>query len=101
MLSYFEVICIVFHRVVKRGVLLKDIWDCHFLENSLPWAFRLACSAVNAFVRMNVQLIRELLAIIAGVFIDAVHRTYGDAARVDAVPAQPCDDICHRLPPYW
>src|SRR5712692_3924164 len=48
---------------------------------------------------MDVELIGKLIPIATGILINAVHRANCHAASVDTVPAQPGDDVGHRLPP--
>ena len=78
---------VVNHCVVERSVGFKHVGYGNFLKNSLPGAFGLTRPTVNAFVRMDIELVRVFFGIIAGIFINAVNRTNGYTARVDAVPA--------------
>jgi hypothetical protein len=75
--------------VVQRDIIFEYVRDRWFLEDCLPRAFRLAGATIDTLVGMNVELIREMLAIIANVFVDAIDRTYADASSVDTINTKP------------
>jgi hypothetical protein len=55
------------------------VWNRRLLEDGFNRADRLASSAVDALLRIDVQLIGKAIVRGTDVFIDAVHR-----ARIDA-----------------
>src|SRR5216684_4503266 len=82
--------------MIQRYVVLKDFRYGWFLEDRLPGAFRFAGSAVYAFIRMDVELIGKCVFVFAHVLVDAVHGTYADTSRVEAIPAKASYRPWHR-----
>src|SRR5262249_18507528 len=86
-----ELARLVDHGVVELRVLGEDVRHRDFLEDGLPWALGLAGAAVDALVGMDVELVRERRLVRARVLVDAVDGADGDAAGVEAIPAESSD----------
>jgi hypothetical protein len=54
----------------------------------LPGALRLARAAINALVRVDVELIRKSFFVVTRIFVDAVNRTNTDASCIKTVSAK-------------
>src|ERR1051326_3232457 len=98
---HLEFAHVLHDRVVELGVLLERSGHGFLFVDRLPWALRLAGAAIDAFVGMNVELIRPLFGIGTLIAVDAIDGAYGDAACVYAISAQPGDDVSHpAFPPF-
>src|SRR6185503_12283435 len=96
-LSDFEVAHVLHDLVVERRVVLAGVGNGDLLEDRAPGALRLARAAIDALVRMDVELIRPLDAVAPRVLVDAVDGAHRDAAGVHAVAAETSDDVGHDL----
>src|SRR5207245_6188975 len=86
------------HDLVVEGlVVLEDVGHRDLLEDRLPRALRLARTAVDALVGVDVELIRPLLPVGARVLVDAVYRADGHAPGVETIAAEPRDDVRHAV----
>src|SRR4029079_17211993 len=85
----------VLEELVVRGrVLAPLLGHVVLIEDRLDGADRLTGTAVDAFVRVDVQHPVAL--------VDAVHRTFLDAGPVEQVHARLGDDVGHRSSsPQW
>jgi len=93
-----ELGCVLHDLVVQGDIVGEDIRHRFFLEDRLPWASGLARSAVNTFIGVNVELVRERTGVGARISVDAVYGTDGYAIRVDTIPAKASDDPSHSVP---
>jgi hypothetical protein len=78
------------HFAVDLDVLLEIGGHILFGEDRRNRTFRLARTAIDAFVRMDVELVRS--------FIDAIDRAYVDAGSVLGVLAGFGYDVGHFVP---
>src|SRR5208282_1217874 len=85
--------------VIERNIVLEDRGNRRFLEDRLPGTFRLARTAIDAFVGIYVELIGKLGFVVADILVDAIDRADTDASGVNAIPAEPGDCPWHR--PYF
>jgi hypothetical protein len=74
--------------MVQGDIVAENFWHRRLLEDRLPWAFRLACAAINALVRVNIELVGKLFRILANVLIDAIDRANADASCIETVYAK-------------
>src|ERR1700733_10816551 len=81
--------------VVQGNVVLEDFRYGRLLKNRLPGTFRLAGATVNTFVGMDIELVGELLPIVADVFVDAINGTYADASGINTIAAKPSNSPRH------
>src|SRR5262249_11055793 len=88
------------HRVVERRIVLEHLGNGDLLEDGLPGTLGLTRAAVDALVGVDVELVREGLAVASRVLVDAVDGAHGDAAGIYAVAAEPGDDVRHDSPAY-
>ena len=72
---------------VTGRVIAKDIGNRHFFKDRLPRAFRFACAAVNTFIWMDIQLIREARPIAPSIFVDTIDRTDRHTSRIYTISA--------------
>jgi len=82
--------------VIQGDILCKYVWYSWFLKNSLPWVFPLASPAVDALIRMDIKLARELVPVLPNVLIDAIDRTYSDTSGIEAVAVKASYHPWHR-----
>ena len=99
MLRDLEVVFIVHHLRVERGVFAKDLGNRGVFEDRFPRALRFACATVDAFLRMNVKLIGVFATVVSGVLVDTLDGTYVNTSLVYTVTAHPCDYPCHVRTP--
>src|SRR5208282_1998521 len=86
--------------VIQRDIVLEDLGNRRLLENRLPRTFRLARTAIDAFVGIYVELIGKLNFVVADIHVDAIDRADTDASGVNAIPAEPGDCPWHsRISP--
>src|SRR5690349_16668538 len=69
-----EAVAGIEHRRVQLDVIGEHARGRGLLEDRLPRALRLAGAAVDALVRMDIELVRETGLVIAGVAVDAIDR---------------------------
>src|SRR5438876_5986291 len=81
--------------VVERRVVLERLGHGDLLEDRVPRALGLAGAAVDAFVGVDVELVRLLLPVGARVLVDAVDGADGHAPGIYAVATEACDDVSH------
>ena len=74
--------------VVQGNIVAENFRNCRLLEDRLPWALRLARTAINAFIRVDVELIWELFPVFAYVLVNAINRTNTHAAGIDTIYAK-------------
>src|ERR1700730_4026909 len=74
--------------VVERYIVLENLGSRRLLEDRLPRAFRLARSAVDTFVGVNIEHVGEALLVLTHILVDAIDRADADASGVNAVYAQ-------------
>jgi hypothetical protein len=86
---HFEHVSLIDGSMVQLDVVIENLRNGGFFENRLPRAFRFARAAVNAFIRMNVEHVREIFMIIADIFVNAIDRADADASGIDAIDAEP------------
>src|SRR5215468_6611177 len=98
-LAHFEVAHLRHDLVVQRGIVLENVRYSGFLEDGLPRALRLASAAIDAFVGMNIQLVRERRRVGTRIPINTVHGADRHTGRIDTIPAQPRNDVGHCYPP--
>ena len=82
-----EIAAVVPSCIVERRVIIENGRDRHLFKDRLPRAFRFARPAVNTFVGMDIELIRELRPIAPRIFVDAIDRTNCDASRIYTISA--------------
>jgi hypothetical protein len=78
------------HFAVDLDVLFEIGGHILFRKDRRHRALGLACTAIDAFVRMDVQLVRS--------FIDAIDRAYVDAGSVLGILAGFGDYVGHVVP---
>ena len=86
---YLENVGLIYCSVVQFYIVIKNLRYRGLFENRLPGALRFACSTVNTFVRMYVKHVREILVVIADIFVNAIDRTDADASSIDTIDAKP------------
>ena len=86
---HFEYFSLIDSSMVQLDIVLENLRNGGFFENRLPRAFRFARAAVDAFVRMNIEHVREIFMIVADIFVNAIDRTDADASGIDAIDAEP------------
>jgi hypothetical protein len=74
--------------VVQENIVLENFGNRWLLEDRLPWALRLAGAAIDALVRVDVELIRKFFSVVTRIFVDAVNRTNTDASCIETVSAK-------------
>jgi hypothetical protein len=74
--------------VIQGYIVAEDFRNGGLLEDCLPWALRLARTAIDALLRLDVQLVGKLFSIVAYVLVDAINRTNTDASCIETVPAK-------------
>ena len=84
----FEVVVHLDRGVVQRNIVLEILRNGRLLEDRLPRALRLTRAAIDAFVRMDIELVRKFLSVVACIFVDAVNRTNTNASRIETVYAK-------------
>jgi hypothetical protein len=84
----FELLRRLDGRVVQGDIVHEDFRNGGLLEDRLPWAFGLARAAIDALVRVYVELVGKLLSVVAYVLVDAVNRTDTDASCVEIIYAK-------------
>src|SRR5215469_5113310 len=84
------------HRVIEVDIIFQNLRYGRLLEYSLPRTFGLACPAIDTFIRMYIELVRELFLVRTGVLVDTIHRTNADTAGVDAIAAEAGNRPRHR-----
>src|SRR2546426_3245421 len=82
--------------VVQIDIVLEDLGNRRLFENRLPRAFRLAGAAIDAFVGMDIEHVRKVLAVFANIFIYTIDRADADASGVHAVDTKPGYRPWHR-----
>ena len=87
--------------VVEGDIVLENLGHSWFLVNCLPGTLGLACAAIDALVRVDVELVGKCFMVVAGVFVDAVNRTNTHASCIETVSAETCYGPRHLagLPP--
>jgi hypothetical protein len=85
---FFENLC------VALDILLEYLRNLGVLEDRLPRTRGLTSCAIDAFVRVNVELIRPFFVWDCQL-IDAIHRTDFHTFNVFAIDAQLCDHPRH------
>jgi hypothetical protein len=85
---HLEYVSLIDSSMVQLDIVLENLRNGGFFENRLPRAFRFTRTAVDAFVRMNIEHIREIFVIVADIFVNAIDRADADASGIDAVDAK-------------
>jgi hypothetical protein len=75
--------------VVQGNIVLKNLGDSRLFKNRLPGTFGLTSAAIYTFVGMDIELVGELLPIVANVFVDAIDGTDADASGINTITAKP------------
>lgn len=78
-------------------ILLEEFRNRLILKDCLPRARRLTGSSVDAFLRMNVELVCVFI-VGRGQFVDAVHRANLHTLGILAINAEFRDDPRHEKP---
>jgi hypothetical protein len=74
--------------VVEANIVSENFGDSGLFEDGLPRTFGLTCAAIDALIRMNVELIGKLPAVVAGILVDTVNRTDTDASGIETISAK-------------
>src|ERR1700722_17678943 len=74
--------------MVQGNVWVEDVGNGRLFENRLPWAFRLASAAIDAFVGIDIELVGKALVVLTNVLVNAIDRTNADAASVNTIDAK-------------
>jgi len=74
--------------MVEDDVVLENAGNLVFFVNRLPRALPRASPAIDAFVRTDVKLIREIFLIFSDVLVDTIDGTDVDASFVEMVDAE-------------
>jgi hypothetical protein len=75
-------------HMVEDDVVLENSRDLMFFVNRLPWALPRASTAIDAFVRTDVELIGEFILISSDVFINTIDGANVNASFVKMVNAE-------------
>lgn len=81
----FELVKQLDGGVVQDNIVLENFENGWLLEDRLPRTLRLAGTAIDTLVGMDVELIGKLFSVIPGIFVDAVNRTNTDASCIETV----------------
>jgi hypothetical protein len=84
----FELVMHLDGGVVQSNIVLENFGNGWLLEDRLPRAVRLARAAIDALVRVDVELVREFFFVVTRIFVDAVNRTNTDASCIETVSAK-------------
>jgi hypothetical protein len=84
----FELVMHLDGGVVQGNIVLENFGNRWLLEDRLPWALRLARAAIDALVRVDVELIRKFFSVVTSIFVNAVDRTNTDASCIETVSAK-------------
>src|ERR1700761_107547 len=85
---HFKLIMHLDRSMVQGNIVAEDFRNRGFLKDRLPWTLRLTRTAVDAFIRMNIELVWELFSVVAHVFVNAVNRTDTHASCIETVSAK-------------
>jgi len=80
---------------IQLDVVFEDVGDRGLLMDRLPWAFRLACAAIDALVGIEVELVGKMRPVDPYAFINAINRANADAAGIQTVYTKPGDNPGH------
>jgi len=83
--------------MIQWNIAAEDFRNGGFLEDRLPWAFRLAGAAIDALVRVDVELIGEGFPVVTDVFVNAINRTNTNASSIKTVTAKAGDSPRHLV----
>ncbi len=85
---HFELVRRLYGGMIQAYIIPEDFRDGGLLEDCLPWALRLARTAIDTLVRLDVELVGKLFPVVAYVLIDAVNRANTDASGIETVSAK-------------